>query len=191
VTYRTPGVKGSIFGRYDRLMAQQRLLDRHRTWPVSAGAADMDSLLSREADDAEPLTVLEFDRYRPVAIVEYKYGIRDHYVRIDTPSVMMQRTLAHQAGVDFYICQYFEDDWTMRWRRMRTMEDPRWTDGTETDWVRHLMKIRHRALPANWSPAPITPRPKTYDAIASELLEQRYDPTTVARFLTRLMEEYE
>ena len=170
---------------YERIVAMYMLLDRHRTWPEQLCATDLDSLSS--ADD---LAVLEYHRNHEVSLVDYKWARAGLDASLNSSAIAIQRTWARKAQVPFYVAQYYEHDWSFRWMKMETYGLNQWVNGTETDWVRLQMGLRHMALDPNWAPAPIHNRPATFEQIADAVIRDGGDDVTVARFLTKLQMEF-
>lgn len=115
------------------------LSERHRRWGWDCPAIDLDFLL------------LEYDRGKAVAIVEYKHEHADVQYA-SHPSYQALIDLGDRAGIPIFACRYAADfSW---WRvtplnkvakkylnNQRTM--------SEKDWVSFLYSLRRRSVPKN------------------------------------------
>jgi hypothetical protein len=172
---------------WTRLVAQQMLCDRRREcWPKQLHATDLDSL-----GDEDSIAMLEYYRAHEVALVDYKWRLPGFDARLNSSAIAIQRSFARKAQVPFYVAQYYEADWSFRWTRLDNLyKQPVWNDTDETGWVRLQMKLRGMELDPKWTPAPIRNRPRTFQAIAGDLLRMQHDPSAIAAFLSRLEQEY-
>lgn len=115
----------------------QRISERHRRWGWDCPALDLDFLM------------LEYDRGKAVAIVEYKNEHAKPQYRTH-PSYQALIDLGNRAGVPVFGVRY-TDDWS--WWRVTPLNGlakkwvPKQTPMTEDDWVTTLYRIRGTKVP--------------------------------------------
>jgi hypothetical protein len=119
----------------------ERISRRHREWGFDCPALDIDFLL------------LEYDRGRAAAIVEYKHE-GSPALRLAHPSVRAVADLADRAGVPAFIVRYADDfSWwyptPLNEQARRLCPQPARLN--EEGWMRLLYRCRGRELPAHLS----------------------------------------
>ena len=115
----------------------QRISERHRRWGWDCPAVDLDFL------------VLEYDRGKAVAIVEYKNEHAKPQYRTH-PTYQALIDLGNRARVPVFGVRYAED---FSWWRVTPLNDlakkrvPKQTRMTEEKWVTTLYQIRGAEVP--------------------------------------------
>jgi len=119
----------------------ERISLRHRQWGYDCPALDIDFLM------------LEYDRGRAVAVVEYKHEDAQ-IVRLGHPSIRAITDLADRAGVPAFVVRYADD---FSWFYPTPLNDRArgiCAGGqrlTEHQWVVVLYRCRGRPMPSEWS----------------------------------------
>lgn len=117
----------------------QRISERHRRWGWDCPAVDVDFLM------------LEYDRGKAVAVVEYKNEHAKPQYRTH-PTYQALIDLGNRAGVPVFGVRY-ADDWS--WWRVTPLNDlakkqvPKQTPMTEEEWVTLLYRVRGTEVPAD------------------------------------------
>ena len=110
---------------------------RHRRWGWDCPAVDLDFLF------------LEYDRGKPVAIVEYKHE-RAPTQYPSHPTYLAMRELGTRAGIPVFGVRYARD---FSWWRVSPLNAlakawvPAQTEVTEQGWVALLYRVRGREVP--------------------------------------------
>ena len=115
----------------------QRLSERHRRWGWNCPAVDLDFLM------------LEYDRGKAVAVVEYKNVHAAPQYPIH-PTYRALIDLGNRAGLPVFGVRYADD---FSWWRVTPLNDlakkwvPQQTRMTEEEWVTVLFRIRGTEVP--------------------------------------------
>lgn len=113
----------------------QALSARHRDWGADLAAVDLD------------LTLLEYDRARPVCLIEFKaFGAE---VDLRSPSLKALECLATAAGIPFAVVKYQSDIWCFHVTPINEPARRSFRGGwhTELDLVTKLYGLRGRPVP--------------------------------------------
>lgn len=115
----------------------KEMSDRHRLWGWDCPAIDIDFLM------------IEYDRARPVALVEYKHE-RAKQQFATKPSFRALVRLGDAAGLPVLACRYADD---FSWWLAVPLNDharahlPKRIEMTEEQWVGLLYRLRGRPVP--------------------------------------------
>lgn len=119
--------------------------ERHRTYGFNSPAVDIDFLLT------------EYDRGKPVALIEYKEmrNFEGDNIDLNHPSYTAIADLGDQRleSIPFYVARYDKDPWWFRVKPANEtaratwhLDGDEWQNLTEKDFVKGLYKLRGRSL---------------------------------------------